>query len=78
VPRSPIEGTVIGHHGWLGSARPTSRREPPWVWGPAVVHDQCRYDVRTPLDDRTGYRPVGQRVRASGPSLSRRAAERPA
>ena len=55
-------------------------REAPrlWVWGPAVVHDECRYDVRTPLDDRTGYLPVEQRVRATGPSLSRREAERPA
>ncbi|MCD2190240.1 hypothetical protein [Actinomycetospora soli] len=44
-------------------------REAPrlWVWGPAVVHDECRYDVRTPLDDRTGYLPVEQRVRTAGP-----------
>jgi hypothetical protein len=43
-------------------------REAPrlWVWGPAVVHDECRYDVRTPLDDRTGYLPVEQRVRTVG------------
>ena len=27
------------------------------------MHDECRYDVRTPLDDRTGYLPVEQRVR---------------
>ena len=42
-------------------------REAPrvWVWGPAVVHDECRYDVRTPLDDRTGYLPVEQRVRTT-------------
>lgn len=44
-------------------------REAPrvWVWGPAVVHDECRYDVRTPLDDRTGYLPVEQRVRTTLP-----------
>jgi hypothetical protein len=44
-------------------------REAPrlWVWGPAVVHDECRYDVRTPLDDRTGYLPVEQRVRTTQP-----------
>jgi hypothetical protein len=43
-------------------------REAPrlWVWGPAVVHDECRYDVRTPLDDSTGYLPVEQRVRTAG------------
>ncbi|MCD2192398.1 hypothetical protein LQ327_03170 [Actinomycetospora endophytica] len=43
-------------------------REAPrlWVWGPAVVHDECRYDVRTPLDDHTGYLPVEQRVRTAG------------
>ena len=42
-------------------------REAPrlWVWGPAVVHDECRYDVRTPLDDHTGYLPVEQRVRTT-------------
>lgn len=49
-------------------------REAPrlWVWGPAVVHDECRYDVRTPLDDRTGYLPVEQRIRTVGPPASSR------
>jgi hypothetical protein len=49
-------------------------REAPrlWVWGPAVVHDECRYDVRTPLDDRTGYLPVEQRIQSSGPTTSTR------
>ena len=48
-------------------------REAPrlWVWGPAVVHDECRYDLRTPLDDRTGYLPVEQRVRTIGPATPR-------
>jgi hypothetical protein len=43
-------------------------REAPrvWVWGPAVVHDECRYDVRTPHDDHTGYLLVEQRVRTTG------------
>lgn len=51
-------------------------REAPrlWVWGPAVVHDECRYEVRTPLDDSTGYLPVEQRIHASGPRASARAA----
>src|SRR3978361_1257621 len=35
-------------------------------WGAAVVHDECRYDLRTPLDDRTGSLPVEQRVRTIG------------
>ncbi len=54
-------------------------REAPrlWVWGPAVVHDECRYDLRTPLDDRTGYLPVEQRVRTTGPAAPSRGARCP-
>ncbi|MCA1603463.1 MAG: hypothetical protein LC776_18085 [Acidobacteria bacterium] len=25
-----------------------------WVWGPVVVHDPCRLDLKTPLDDKIG------------------------
>jgi hypothetical protein len=55
-------------------------REAPrlWVWGPAVVHDECRYDLCTPLDDRTGYLPVEQRVRTTGSPPASSGAERPA
>jgi hypothetical protein len=51
-------------------------REAPrlWVWGPAVVHDECRYDVRTPLDDATGYLPVEQRIPTAGPATRSRGA----
>jgi hypothetical protein len=25
-----------------------------WVWGPVVVHDECRLDVKTPFDEKGG------------------------
>ncbi len=35
-----------------------------WVWGPVVVHDQCRLRVKTPFDDRVGgeYMALWERV----------------
>ena len=25
-----------------------------WVWGPVVVHDPCRLNLKTPFDDKIG------------------------
>ena len=85
-PRRPRPAAPLGDAVCVACARPVAPdadgtvrivglapREAPrlWVWGPAVVHDECRYDVRTPLDDRTGYLPVEQRVRTGEPTASR-------
>ena len=42
-------------------------REAPrvWVWGPVLVHEGCRYDVRTPYDDEAGYVAVDQAISAT-------------
>ena len=26
-----------------------------WIWGPVVVHDHCRVQVKTPFDDQIGW-----------------------
>jgi hypothetical protein len=35
-----------------------------WVWGPVVVHDNCRLDLKTPFDDKIGliYMALWQRM----------------
>jgi hypothetical protein len=37
-----------------------------WVWGPVVVHEDCRMDVRTPYDDEVGgaYVSTWERIKA--------------
>lgn len=38
-----------------------------WVWGPVVVHDECRLDVKTPFDEKVGldYMAAWERVAPS-------------
>lgn len=35
-----------------------------WVWGPVVVHDDCRVQVKTPFDDKIGleYMALSERM----------------
>lgn len=35
-----------------------------WVWGPVVVHDDCRLGLETPFDDKIGleYMALSERM----------------
>ena len=35
-----------------------------WVWGPEPVHEDCRLDLKTPYDDRDGFKHTWQKMKA--------------